>query len=69
MARARDPRQVVAEAKQIARDHGLLVAEKSVPGGLRWLLYRIQGTRNVFLGSRGSPEGIRTLVCQVANFH
>ncbi len=69
MPRERDPRQLVREAKQIAKDHGLFVVEKPDAKGIRYLLYRAQHPHNVCVGRSGSPQGIRDLVCRVANFH
>lgn len=65
MASARNPIQVIKEAKQIARDHGCFVVEK--PG--RFLVYRRTPTRNVYLGFRSDPAALRAYVCQVTNFH
>lgn len=62
MARQRDPRQVLKEAKQIALDHGMFVVER--PG--TYLLYREEKPANVFIGKRGSVEGIRALVARCA---
>ncbi|THF61434.1 hypothetical protein E6C76_20350 [Pseudothauera nasutitermitis] len=70
MTRRHTPLQQLKEAKQIARDHGLFVAEKKdIRGHTAYLLYRETPTRNVFVGKRSSPEGIRALVCKAANFH
>lgn len=64
MATARNPIQVIKEAKQIASDHGCFVSEK----GGRFHVYRKTATRPVWLGSRGTPESLRALVCKVTNF-
>lgn len=69
MTRPRTPLQLVKEAKQIARDHQLFVVEKPDAKGIAYLLYREQQPTNTFIGRRRSPEGIRALVCKVANFH
>jgi hypothetical protein len=69
VTRRHAPLQQLKEAKVIARDHGLFVVEKPDRGGIRYLLYRSQTTGNEFLGVRKSPQGIRALVCKVANFH
>ena len=53
------------QAKQIARDHGLLVVEKAG----RYLVYRRLAMRNEFIAERGSPEALYTLVCKITNFH
>lgn len=68
MCRRHSPAQQLTEAKQIAKDHGYFVVEKTEAKGLRFLLYRKQRDRNVFVGRRSSPEGIRELVCNVTNF-
>lgn len=70
MTRRHTPLQQLKEAKQIARDHGLFVSEKKdIRGNTAYLLYREVPGRNVFVGKRNSPEGIRALVCKTANFH
>lgn len=67
--RRHTPMQQLKEAKQIARDHGLFVVEKTdCRGTTRYLLYRALEPRAAFIGRRGSPEDIRALVCQVTNF-
>lgn len=65
MATARNPLQVLKEAKQIANDHGCMVSEK----GGKYLVYRKTPMRPVHLGSRGTPEALRAFVCRVTNFH
>lgn len=65
MPAARNPLQVIKEAKQIARDHGGFVVEK--PG--RFLVYRCTPTQNVLCGWRSQPADLRALVCRVFNFH
>lgn len=64
MATARNPIQVLKEAKQIAIDHGCFVAEK----GGRFHIYRKTPTHPVWLGSCGTPETLRAKVCKVTNF-
>lgn len=59
MTRVHTPAQQLKEAKQIALDHGMFIAEKAGA----YLLYRKTPVRNVFLGRRTRPEGIRALVC------
>lgn len=63
------PLQQVKEAKQIAKDHGMFVAEKKDRDGTTYLLYREGHPRNIFLGKRTTPAGIRSLVGKCANFH
>lgn len=65
MTRRHSPLQQLKEAKQIAKDHGLFVIER----GGAYLLYREQQPRNVYVGSRATPEALRAFVCKVANFH
>lgn len=65
MATARNPLQVLKEAKRIAADHGCIVSEK----GGKYLVYRKTPMRPVYLGSRGTPEALRAFVCRVTNFH
>lgn len=64
----RDARQVLAEAKQIAADHKLLVREKCYGDKTAYQLFRLLPHRAVFLGSRQSPSGLRSYVCDVAGF-
>jgi hypothetical protein len=64
MATARNPIQVIKEAKQIAQDHGCFVAEK----GGEFLVYRKTFDRNVFVGKCKAPERLRSLVCRVTGF-
>lgn len=65
MTRRHSPLQQLKEAKQIAKDHGLFVVERSGS----YLLYREQTPHNVYVGSRRSPESLRAFVCKVTNFH
>lgn len=71
MTRRHSALQQLKEAKQIARDHGLFVAEKPDPRGqTAYVLYRhMPAGPNVFVGKRNTPEAIRALVCKTANFH
>jgi len=69
----RDGRQLVVEAKQIAADHGLVVAEKSTmtKTGPKtwWCVYRKLPYAGVtWLGDRRSPHGLRSLVCNASGF-
>jgi hypothetical protein len=70
MATARDPRQLIKEAWQIAKDNGLFLATvKPAPTKTEYVLYRaVPGGKNVRLGKRSSPAGIRKFVAQCANF-
>ncbi len=69
MARPRDPRQVLREAKTIAESHGCFVAEKRDRTGVFYLLYRRTEPNNTLIGRRATPAGIRSLVCKACNFH
>lgn len=63
MPKQRNPLQVLKEAKQIAVDHAMFVVEKSG----KYLLYRKNPARAIYLGSRGSPDGLRALVTRLAS--
>jgi hypothetical protein len=65
MASARNPIQLIKEAKQIAKDHGCFVAEKSGD----FLVYRKTHGGNVFVGKRRDPAQLRALVCRLTGFH
>lgn len=64
------PAQQLAEARQIAHDHGLLLTEKNLePGKTIYVVYRLLDRgRKTFLGKRGSPEGARAYVAKLASF-
>ncbi|MBS1198133.1 MAG: hypothetical protein H6R18_1918 [Proteobacteria bacterium] len=59
------PLQQFKEAKQIARDHGMYVVEKS---GV-YMVFRKTPAQNVFLGKRSSASGLRQFVAKCASFH
>ncbi len=64
------PQQLVKEAKQIARDHGLRVVERPTKDGIDFVLYRnLPGGDDVRIGKRSSPAGIRKYVADVAGYH
>jgi len=65
------PAQQLIEARQIARDHGLLVLDcKVAPGKSEYVVYRtLPDGRRTRLGKRGTPEGVRAYVAKLANFH
>lgn len=63
------PLQQLKEAKQIALDHGMFIAEKKERDTTLYLLYRALTPRNAYLGKRSSPSGIRSLVAKCAAFH
>lgn len=65
----RDPRQLVKEAKQIARDHGLRLVECQTPAGTDYIIYRpLPDGRTTRIGKRSTPDGIRRFVADVAGF-
>lgn len=66
---ARDPKQVFNEAKTIAREYGMFIAEQKTPIGTNYLLYRSGYPRNVFLGKRASVTGLRSLVVKCSGLH
>lgn len=57
MARQHNTFQQWKEAKQIASDYNMFIVER----GEQYLLYR-KSPRPVYIGKRGSVEGIRALV-------
>lgn len=64
------PLQLVKEAKQIARDHGLRLVECPTKTGTEYVLYRkLFGRDDVRLGKRSTPAGIRKYVADVAGYH
>ncbi|MBS1188933.1 MAG: hypothetical protein H6R10_725 [Rhodocyclaceae bacterium] len=60
----RTPLQEYREACQIAKDHGLLVIQK----GDIYQVYRRNPKRNIWLGQRSSPSGLRSFVCTLTKF-
>jgi hypothetical protein len=53
---------MVCEARQIARDYGCFVVEKSGAQGLTWILYRVNpdpDKKPIFLGRYVSPATLR----------
>jgi hypothetical protein len=65
------PAQQLTEARQIAKDHGMVLFEKPIePGKTSYIVYRkLPDGRKTFLGKRGTPEGVRAYVARLANFH
>lgn len=63
--------QQLVEARQIARDHGLLVIDvKASAGKTEHVVYRlIPGGQRIRLGKRATAEGLRAYVCKLASFH
>jgi hypothetical protein len=64
MSRERNPVQMFKEAVAIAQEHGLFIVEKN--GEFR--LFRRMEPKPVFIGKRGTTDGLRRLVCNVTNF-
>ncbi|MEW6612732.1 MAG: hypothetical protein AB1409_08325 [Pseudomonadota bacterium] len=70
MARIHTPRQQFKEACQIAREHGLFVAERPTAKGTDYVVYRrLPDGRAARLGKRSTPEALRRFVSRCANFH
>jgi len=65
------PLQQLKEARQIAKDHGLLVVDiKAAPGKTEHIVYRlIPNGQRVRLGKRATAEGLRKYVADLAGFH
>ena len=63
--------QQLKEARQIAKDHGLVLFEKSIePGKTEYSVCRpLPDGRKSWLGKRSTPEGVRALVVRLTNFH
>lgn len=69
MARNHTPRQQFREACQIAKDHGMFVAERAAADKTSYIVYRkLPEGRNTRLGMRSTPESLRRFVSQCANF-
>jgi hypothetical protein len=65
----RNPLQLIKEAKQIAREHGLRLVEIPTAGGIDYVIYRhLPHGGDTRIGKRSSPEGIRNFVAKCANF-
>jgi len=64
MPAARNPIQLIKEAKQIAVDHGGFVIEKNGA----YLIYRKTPLRNVYEGLCKSPQALHRRVRRVFNF-
>ena len=58
MAIQRTDAQAWKETQQFCKDYNMFISEK----GGKYHLYRKMPNRPVYLGSRGSVEGIRSLV-------
>lgn len=55
----------LTQARQLASAHGCMVIDR----GGKYLVYRKTGLRPVYLGSRGTPETLRTFVRRVTTTH
>ena len=64
MATARNPLQVLKEAKQIAKDNGCFIQEKAG----KYHVYRATQPKPTYLGNRGDVAALRSLVCRVTGF-
>lgn len=70
MACASDPRQLLREAKQLARANNMRVAECPTANGVDYVLYRsLPHQGDVRIGKRSSPAAIRQFVAKCAKFH
>jgi len=65
MTAPRTPQEHFEAARKIAQEHGMFVVDK----GDRFLLFRRNVPRNVFLGKRSDPAALRRLVCKIAGKH
>lgn len=65
------PLQQLKEARQIAKDHGLVVVDiKAAPGKTEHVVYRLTPNgQRVRLGKRATAEGLRNYVAKLAGFH
>lgn len=63
--------QQLVEARQIARDHGLVLCEKPIePGKTSYIVFRrLPQGRKTFLGKRGTPEGVRAYIAKLTHFY
>lgn len=61
----RTPAQTVREAKNLAANHGCMVVEKDG----KYLVYRKNPARPIYLGLRSTPEALRTFVRKVTSAH
>lgn len=63
------PAQQLREAKQIAKDHGMVVIEKQIARGeTDYFVYRfVPGRGKVFLGHRKQIEMLRRWVAKLAD--
>lgn len=69
MTRQHTPLQQLKEAKQIAKDYGLRIAECRTPNGTDYVVYRRVPGGDTRLGKRSTPDGLRRFVARCANFH
>lgn len=70
MARNHTPLQQFREACQIAKEHGMFVAECKTAERTDYVVYRkLPDGSSTRLGKRSSPAGLRRFVCRCADFH
>lgn len=65
-----DNHPLAVEARRIAKAAGLVVFEKPHHGGTIWRIARkLPDGRTTHLGTRGTPEALRTFVAKLAAAH
>ncbi len=65
-----DTHPLAVEARRIAKAAGLVVFEKPHHGGTIWRIARkLPDGRTTHLGTRGTPEALRTFVAKLAAAH
>lgn len=60
--------QKLSMAKQIAKDYGYFVVNYGNVAIPRYLLYRVDTPKNVFVGKRKSIDGMLTFVKKVTGY-
>jgi len=67
---ALNPHPLAIEARRIAKAAGLVVFEKPHRGGTLWRIARkLPDGRTAHLGTRATPESLRTYVAKLAAAH
>ncbi|HEY3432527.1 MAG TPA: hypothetical protein VGK09_08265 [Rhodocyclaceae bacterium] len=69
MAKQHTPARQIQQAKQIARDYGMHIAECKTNSGTDYVVYRDTDTGDVRLGKRSSPSGLFQFVSRLAYTH
>ena len=65
-----DPHPLAVEARRIAKAAGLVVFEKPHRGGTLWRIARkLPDGRMAHLGTRATPESLKTYVAKLAAAH